>query len=375
MVQQFNLTNCVKCHIVSCNLTYFCQALKMNSQIKLLNVAFNNISDINSNCFQQSDHLRFVDLSTNAIVFIQSGLFENLNQLKLVNLSSNPIKTLHTNTFNNVSKLFLISLRETNMLRAKKDVFHTLSFKILETNNYLTCCLAPNETVCTAVKPWFFSCTDLLTNIVLNVVFSCVSFFILIANCLCVIVLRISFRINHRKGLEKTGAFSVSVALVNVSGIFCCLPLIVLWAVDLTFMGEFFLIASQWRSSVLCFSILALFSFFSFLSPLLLSIFSLSRLQIVKFPMNTMFKETQFVLKCSLPLFCASGLISTTLTLLSWFIDVQKRNVEMQMVICFPFVDPSDKMILAKVTTALAITLQIVAVVFIATVYIICFFL
>ncbi len=367
--QHFILFKCVKCHVINCNLTQLCQALQLGNQVQMLNVAFNIVSDIDAHCFQHCQHLKIADLSSNAISIIHSGLFGNLENLILVNLSSNPIKSFHANAFNSVPNLCFLSLKNLNVLRAQNDLFHKLPLKFLETNDFLMCCLVPNMTTCSAITPWFFSCADLLPTIVLKVIIFSVSIFILSVNTLCVAIVQISFVIAHRKGTEKTRAFSSNVSLVNISDIICCVPLFMLGTVDLIFQGRFASIASQWTSSSPCFSIFALFLFFSFLSPLVLSMFSLSRLQVVKYPMLTKFKKSKFVFSCNIPLFCASGLLSMMFTFLTWHIDVENRKAAIQTATCFPFVDPSDKMILVKVVTALSVSVQVFAVLFILIVY------
>ena len=365
-----NFSNCKYVYLSDCTLKYFCILLSTCNTLQILSSVSTNISFLTSGCFTKCHHIKIIDISRNLLSQVPPALFSNLLFLTFVNLSSNFIHEIQPNVFSNLPELSILSFLRMNVSAAQHQVFAKLSLKFLETDNYLMCCLASPGAKCSSSVPWHFSCTDLLGSTGLNVVMPTISFFIFFSNTISVVFQRESFLINYQKGVEKTGAFGVTVGLVNFSDFLCAVPLFLLWAFSQAHEGIFVLVANKWKSSGGCYSIFCLFLAFSLLSPCVLSIFSLSRLQIVACPIDTQFKETNFVLKCCLPFVCLSVSLALLLTMLTWLVDCKLLSSEISTVICFPFVDPSHKMILVWINTLLAVSCQVAALVFIIVVHI-----
>ncbi len=366
-VGSFDLSKCRNCYLFQCNLMpNLCELLNVKNNLQILQIPSNNISDLHSECFSRSGNIKMIDVSKNEIHAIPTGTFSELAELRFINFSFNPLQEIGINAFYNLTQLTILCFAGVGNFFERTDMFASIEFKVFDTDIFWLCCLVPQQTTCSSVIPWFFSCTDLLINNSFSWLFGGLCAFITAANSLSLVMQRMSFKMQRS---EKTGAFGALVSLVNVSDIFCAIPLFLLWIYNFVYRGKFIFLAYEWQCSEDCLIIFGFFLFFSFLSPLVLNIFSLSRLQIVNHPLDTKFKETVFVLKCAFPAFCISALISIVLTLLTTFLEEKTLNTEMPMVICVPFADVSHKMILIKVTTFASVTLQVLSAVFITIVY------
>ncbi len=80
--------------------------------------------------------------------------------------------------------------------------------------------------------------------------------------------------------------------------------------------------------------------------------------------MDSKVKDTQYILKKVLVMCVSAIFLSSALTLLEWLLD----NVPL-MRICSPFIDPTNELVIVKVTTFTVVALQLLSVVFIVTMY------
>ncbi len=217
--------------------------------------------------------------------------------------------------------------------------------------------------------PWHYHCTDLLTNTAMKNTLLYVRSFISAVNVLSLIFQKMSFKQSFKKGIEKTGAFSAVAASVNFADLLCVVPLWLIWSVDASKTGHLTQITSEWRSSFFCFSIFNLFLYSAILSPHILCLFSYARFSVVDHPMDTKFKETSFVRRWIVGhfLFCLLG--SSTLTILTWIVDVKIMQSDLPVPICLPFVDFSKTMTMIKIINFLTCFSEIGATFFIISVY------
>ena len=256
-------------------------------------------------------------------------------------------------------KLESISIINTK-IRTKLDVSKSLSIKIIDTEDFMLCCLSLNAE-CTAIMPWYISCSNLLPNKAIRVAFYIVSSVTVSVN-----ILSISLQvISYRKGFNKHGAFGLFVTSINVIDFSCGFYILILWIADLIYKNNFFMNNLTWRSSLTCFTAFFISINFTWQSPLLLCFLSFSRLMVVKNPFDSNFKKSSYVLKCILCFFILSVLISALLTTI---IRIQHSHLPMSL--CSPFIDPTDKLTMIKVLTWFSTIIQIIAILFIIIVYI-----
>ncbi len=360
-VSVFLFKYAIQLTVTNTNMVKICEMARVMNNIILLDISSNSINTIESRCFEASFKLRTIKLNSNSITVVQEYAFINLALLLLLDLSNNSLSQLSGNLFDSLIDIIVLSIHSSN-LTAENFPFDKIQLAILETDHISMCCMLKPGTTCTAVFPWYFSCSDILPGLAFQITFCLVSLVILVFNILSIRVQRLSFT----QGLEKIGAYGTTVASTNISDIFCAVPLFLLWAAGLYYKGDFMLKEEQWRSSPLCFIIFATFLMFCLLSPMLLFFRSFLRLMVVLHPLDTQFKQTQFVVNCVVCLFVASSALAVVITVLSIFL-----TVKLPMDLCSPFIDPTDSVIMTQVVTWVVVILQLSAVAFIITDYII----
>ena len=120
----------------------------------------------------------------------------------------------------------------------------------------------------------------------------------------------------------------------------------------------------HWKSDVLCYTAFGIILNFSLLSPIILCFMALSRLMIVIHPMDTMFKHNRFVLHCigtllGISLFCSTG----------FTIILEVTSHTIPTVLCSPFFDPTDSILVIKVIIWIVVVLQLSALLLIILTY------
>ena len=258
--------------------------------------------------------------------------------------------------------LYLLALQNNTMQTILVKTFHRLKLSNIISDDYKVCCAVPDGTNCPTKPPWYKSCSNLLPNTILNVFFFVLSVVIIIANILSTILRRVSFV----KGFDQSGAFGMAVSFVNVTDILYGIYLLILCIADLIYSGNFVFEEFNWTSSVGCFSTAGIVITFSLLSPCSLFILSFSRLMVVMHPLNTRFKETKFVLKCIFGIFFSVLILSLGVTILLWVI-----YFHIPLNLCSPFVDPTNQVILIKITTWFTVICQLSAIILILIIYIV----
>ncbi len=356
-------------HFISGNLALVCEFLYSKGSLELLNIAENEICKVGPGCFGRQEAIKMIELSRNLISVVPSGLFSNLPNLVFINLSSNPIHNIELDAFHSLAYISLISFLNVTILSLDKESFRKISFDLLETNKFWMCCLLPTGTACSVKGPWYFSCTDLLPNVALRVVIPAIGFSILFMNCFSAFVLKQAQKLSTLNTKETAAAFSLVASFVILSDLLCSFPLCGLWIFNVIHQGNLSFIANEWQASVKCAMIFGLFVLFSLGTPLVLSFFAFVRLQVVENPITTRFKSTNVLLQFLVPGFIVSFSISLIMTVVTWLEKSKFVHIKQSLVLCYPFVDLTDQLVLIKVVTSLVLTLQLVGAMYILVVY------
>ncbi len=337
------------------NISEICGMIMSQSHIRKLDFSFNLIIHMHKNCFASAKGLTILVLASNLITHLENCVFEGLHSLMLLNLTDNPIVTVKGKAFSELCSLRVLSLismipdfaPDTNVLTAESP-------ELLEVSDMKMCCLVKSDTKCSAAVPWFFSCSDLLLSIEIKVVFYCVSLCIMYANLASIFAQRIS---NKKGPARSVASFLITVA-INIVDLTLSLPLFIIWVADLVLQGNFGLKSGEWTKSVSCLVTWALFLNFNLLSPLVLLLLSVVRLQMV---CNLSFKGSTFVRNrlAVIAVFCS--FTSVCFTFLTWLVDLHLLNSNIALAICSPFLDPSNRLVVTKVVTGLTIIFQFVA--------------
>ena len=323
------------------NLKHIC-SLSSNKMLFYLSLNHNLIDNIAKNCFAGLLVLRHLRLDNNCIVVISFGSFNNLSHLQSLNVSNNPLVKIPNAMLKHTSQFEMLYALNTIPKDFSINSLRCSSLKLIVSSDYHYCCIAPLSAICLPSKPYYFSCNDLLPNAKLNILFIAGAILVILPN-----TLSIALNILISKTDKKTQTpFTRIVIAINLTDALCGIVLLIIWIVDKKFKGVFLLKEESWRSSSLCFVIFGTVVWFTLLSQLNLILLSLSRLNVVLYPMTSKFKDMQFVSKILYSVFIFTFVTSLMVTLFTKFI-----HEKMPLSLCLPFLDPTGSCLTIKVIT------------------------
>ncbi len=344
--------------IVNSNLTEICKFLEGNGFLRQINVSSNLIEELSLKCFTQAKNLVLVDVSGNLLHTLPRDVFHGLEFLEILNMSNNPLELiLHSALFGNLPKLKVLSLLKVNKSEPEATVFKSLTFRVLEATNHELCCMRPPGAECSTSFPWYLSCSNLLPTPAIKMALSLISWFIFLLNAVC---LFLHLTVN-RKELGIKDAFCAITVSINVDDILCSSPLFFLWVADMIFKASFAFVSSKWKSGSVCLLIFGQFFFYGVAHPFLMCFLSISRLMIVKYPLQTQFKKLHFVMRWISYVASGTMLCAVSFTLGTWLVDLHIMHNGQLMSICFPLADPSGSLIMVKVLTWFTVALHAIS--------------
>ena len=323
----------------------YCQGC---DQLFLFDVAFNSIEIIKKKCFYGYNSLTALNVNNNLIRYIEEQSFTKLPNLKFVNLSNNDILNVPQFIFLNTHKIDIISIKNNPLISIHEHAFQNIQVKLIESTSYQICCIANLKAKCNAKKPWYISCSDLLSTNTKKLIYVLMSFCILFINTLSIFSHVIS------RGKSNTTYF-ITVVSVNMTDMICGLYLCVIRIADLYFKGKFISHESHWRSSVLCFVAFSMFLWFSIVTSFILLFLSLSRLMVVVYPLSTKLRNTRSIFKSLLAIILVSMSVSIVLTFLMKF-----TQNKLPVNLCLPFVDPTNSIVFIKIITWCIAVIQVI---------------
>ncbi len=360
-VSDLNFPDVLVSTVTKSSLTH-CVIFRNSKWLLSLNLSFNHIASLKTECFHNSPNLNVVAVLNNVVSVVRKSTFEGLIFLQIVDLSNICLRHLNTFTELGINQLRVLSLHNNSLSDLEENIFRSMTLTSLQTDDFHLCCMLPQETHCSEEVPWYFGCSILLTTAV-KVTFYCVSVVIFLANT-CSLVVQV---VSQRKQSNKAMAFSFTVGWINAADLTCSVSLVILWVSDLAFGDTFPYKDSKWRSSATCFTEFGLVVNFVIIYPLLLSFLSCSRFMVVEHPMTTKFKSCEFVLKCLASFTGFSFLVSVLFTLVTWG---TVTNQELPFFLCSPFVDPSASVVTVDILTWYTSILTLSASIFIIVIYI-----
>ena len=304
------------------------------TNLLLLDLGHNSLNRILNNCFSSVHLLVSLNLNDNYIELIESGALQNIRNLKFLNLTNNPLHNLPQNILKQSNYLKLLMLYGINLIDIDTKAFNEQILKVILLSNYYVCCIAPTNVICTASKPWYISCSDILPNYSIKILFKTITIVILFLNMVSIVI--------HLMNKKSTMSFTVIVISLNISNLLGLIYMGIIWISDIKLQSIFAVKQKEWRSGSTCFAAFAILLWFTMLSQLLLLFLSLSRLMVVIYPLTSKFKKTKFVIQISTSIFMV------TFSLLV-FITSLNRLPEIQNNLCLPFVDPTMSSLKIKI--------------------------
>ena len=313
----------------------------------LLDVAFNLIEIIRKQCFNGYYPLTALNVHDNLIKYIEDKSFTKLHNLKFVNLSNNNILNVPQFIFSNTQLINMISIKNNPLRSIHENAFQNVKVELIESTSYQICCIVHQKAKCNAKKPWYISCSDLLSTGTIKFIYILMSIFIIFVNTMSIcshVILR-----------KSNTSYFITVASVNITDMLCGLYLCIIWITDLYFRGKFISQERHWRSSFLCFTAFGISLWFSVVAPLILLFLSFTRLMIVVNPLSVSFKTTKSIFKFLFVIIIVSMSLSIVLTLLMKF--TQER---LPLSLCLPFVDPTNSILLIKIIAWCVAIIQVI---------------
>ncbi len=265
-----------------------CQ-LQFPHNLQQLEVGKNSLKALKRNCFSSLALLAVLGVNDNCISKVESKSLCNLPHLQFLNISNNPISLFHNYFLENSSDLRAIFLENNSIAELHSNTFQNARVDVILTDDYRVCCIAPSQSKCTADPAWHKSCTDILPRTEMKVFYMTVSLLILLLNGLSVLVNTLAQQLNK--------SFLITLVCMNTSEILVLVFLGVVWTADQIWKGIFPLKEVIWRSGSGCSIAFATVLWYSVSAECLLLLFSLSRLMVVVYPIDTEFKRVGFVTK------------------------------------------------------------------------------
>ncbi len=300
-------------------------------------------------CFGLSLFLKNIQLSANNIFRLEKYSLANLSALHCLNLSHNPLTLVPRTAFSNTTNLKVFSLYGTSLTSYNVGSFAHLTLEMFETSDHHLCCLLSPHTVCSDKKPWYVCSSNLLPNPAMTVSFISVSMLIFCLNFSFVAIIVTS----NSEMNNSNSTIMISICTIEI---FCGVYLCIVWVNDIVFRGHFLLQEELWRSSLRCHTASSFLLLFSCLDPLLLVFFSLTRFMVVKHPLKSKFKNSNYILIC----ICSVVLISALFTLIIALLFATTIKT-FPSSLCSPFLDPTKCVLLPKVLTVIVTLLQLSA--------------
>ena len=326
----------------------------LSNSIILLDLSYNFVKNMKKHCFVALSLLKSLTLSSNYITTIEMHAFCELTGLIFLDLSNNFLTKLSDNIIkgSNYLKIFLLKNVTINFL--DKSLFNNMNSIIIDTNDYRLCCVTAPHIVCTAMIPWYISCSNLLPSSMMRWSFIMMSIFIIVINGISVVI-------NSQIIINK--AYFICLAAVNVSDVLCGVYLGIIWIFDVAFEGKYILKEEYWRSGPVCFLAFGIMFYFTVTSQFALALLAISRLMVVINPLHTTFKNFRYVLGYAFSI-CILSFMLTVVTTLS----LKVKEEFLPTSLCLPFIDPTNSVsiiniliwsiIISQCVTSLVITVS-----------------
>ncbi len=182
------------------------------------------------------------------------------------------------------------------------------------------------------------SCSRLLSNQYLQVVFVAISFGILVTNSA-------SFIFSLSK-IGQQNFYSVLAMTTNGTELIWVLLLSILVVTDLQYLDDFILNEKKWRSSAVCFFVEGIFFGFNFLDPCVVLLLCFARFRVTANPLDFRFKEVTYCVKITGQMILGGLGITTTVSFIFKYVIKTLPSK-----LCIPVEDPTKLIFGIKLVT------------------------
>lgn len=256
--------------------------------LRTLHLNGNQITSLGPVAFYGLRVLPTLDLSHQRLNHISPRAFVGLRNLTTLTLSHNLLTHLDDAAFSGLRNLKKLVLTHNAIEVLSDKMFHHIPrLRHLETDEWRLCCLARHVEKCLPEGDEFSSCEDLMSNLVLRVCIWILGLIALLGN---------SFVILWRR-LYSSGNKMHSFLIVNlgVGDFLMGVYLIIVAVVDLQYRGVYAAYELSWRTSSLCQLAGFISTFSSELSVFTLTVITVDRLFVIKFPFGVRRMESNVI--------------------------------------------------------------------------------
>ncbi|XP_033637279.1 uncharacterized protein LOC117298251 [Asterias rubens] len=216
-----------------------------------LSLSNNNIKTVEPRTFDGLDNLTWLDISGNQIDELQSYSFQELRRLEGLTLWNVPVNHIRDYAFSGLQNLQKLAIVRgvKNKAAVAIDAFEGIPhLQELIVDDHRLCCYFPGVT-CTSLEPRppLFMCSNLMPNTALRIFMWILGISALVGN-LGVILWR--FREKNSKSSKIVHSFLVFN--LAVSDLLMGVYMLIIASFDIYYGDEYFLHASEWRSSIGC---------------------------------------------------------------------------------------------------------------------------
>ena len=181
----------------------------------VLDLTYNLINKIESNCFHNATKLKIIRLNNNKITKVHHKAFNDLPVLCYININMKLLSEISPNTINNCLMIYLLTLQNNNFVAISRGDIQHIRVKIILTDNFRICCFVSKSVKCPKEPPWYCSCSVPLRRNYYK--FSCysISFIIIFFSVISVVLQYISVI----KGHNKSASFGIVVCWISIADI------------------------------------------------------------------------------------------------------------------------------------------------------------
>ena len=156
------MANIVILHANQNNLEHICNLFSISYDFFIIDVAFNQIKNIDKNCIKLGSHIQVIQLNNNKISKIHQKAFSGLEKLRILDLSDNLILFIpKIMSLNSITNLLLI-IHSNKIDPSSYAELSIWPFKFVQIYDYHLCCIFQSNVKCTTQKPWYTSCFGIL---------------------------------------------------------------------------------------------------------------------------------------------------------------------------------------------------------------------
>ena len=205
--------------------------------------------------FINGPNMIYVNLSDNIIQSVQIKAFSLVKNVKTLSLASNKLKSIEAHFFSELTKLSYLFLSDNSLVNIAPGVFLENPELVMITSDfYLVCCVAISTMDCQPRNQFVPSCLYLISSFPKKVA--------IMTQGIIVVVCNIGVLVTQFTPMRSSSGERYLIVSLGFADFLMGVYLLAMSSVDLVYNRLFYLIASEWTSSITC-TILGLISFVS----------------------------------------------------------------------------------------------------------------